>query len=524
MNQVNLTKEGIGANTPTLKSRYDKLAVKRSPYLTRAKEYSRVTLPYLLPDSDEVRDESDINTTGWQSFGAQVVNHLSNKIIMTLFPPSRSFFKLDFETKIKKDIKEAGYDSSMIAEMLAKVGQDAMTYMDSTTPRDMDIRTAKQLVVTGNYMHYYPEKGGRAVGITLQNFVCTRDTSGNILEVLISEKKALNTMKPEVQKEVLTNPANRSNPAEHEYPLITSAKRMPDGFFELRQEVGDVSVGKVARLREEDLPFTILRWNYTESEHYGRGLVEDNASDFYVVQMLSEAIVKGMVIMADIKYLVKAGSYTDIDHLLNSPTGEYIEGNIDDVGVLQLNKYADFKSINEVLEKYQRRIGQVFLMNSAARRDKERVTAYEVRQDASELETSLGGIYSHLSESWQKPRARILLARALENMEADLNLKDFDPKIITGIEALGRLTELDKIMQLSEVVATTQSWSAPMLDRVKWDKLLQTISAEIGLDTDWLMSEDEYQEKQQAAQEAQQQEQLTQTAAESAPQIMEAMQ
>lgn len=519
-----LTKEGQGANAPSLKSRYDHLAIKRNGYLTRAKEYTRVTLPYLLPDPDATRDESDINTTGWQSFGAQVVNHLSNKIIMTLFPPSRSFFKLDFESKIKKEIKESGYDSSMIAEMLSKVEQDAMNYMDSSTPRDMDIRTAKQLIVTGNYMHYYPEKGGRAVGITLQNFVCTRDTTGSLTEVLISEKKALNTMKPEVQAQVLSNPSNRNNPPDHEYPLITSAVRMPDGFFKLRQEVGEVQIGTESRLKEVDLPFTILRWNYTEGEHYGRGLVEDNASDFYVVQVLSEAVIKGMILMADVKYLVKAGSYTDIEHLLTSPTGEFIEGNLDDVGVLQLNKNADFSAIDAVLDKYQRRIGQVFLMNSAARRDRERVTAYEVRQDASELETSLGGIYSHLSESWQKPRARILLARALENTEADLKLQDFDPQIITGIEALGRMTELDKLMQLSEVIENTQRWAEPMLARVKWDKLLQTIAAEIGLDTDWLKTEEEFQQEQQAAQQAQQEAQLTQTAAESAPQIMEAMQ
>lgn len=511
-------------NNPRIKgsllSRYEDLARKREPYLNRAKAYAKITLPYLLGDDEYGRDENDINTSGWQSFGAQAVNHLSNKVVMTLFPPSRTFFKLSFESSVRRELREQGYDSSLLAEQLTAIEQDCISYMESTTPRDMDIRTLKHLIVTGNFMHYFPEKRGKAIGVPLTNFVVRRDSSGNTLEVLIRQKKALVSLTPEQQAQVLSNPSNRNHKDDHEFDLITSAVRMPDGKFEIKQECGEVAIGAVYRLKEEDLPFTALRWNYADGESYGRGLVEDHASDWYVIQMLSEAIAKGMVLMADVKYLVKAGSYTDIDHLLSSPTGEFIEGDIDDIGVLQLDKYADFTPIANVLEKYERRIGQVFLMNSAVRRDAERITAYEIRQDAAELETSLGGIYSALADGWQRPRARRLLRRALQESTADLRIEDFDPQIVTGVEALGRMNELDKIIQLTEVTQMTHQWPENMQGRVNWDKFLGKVAAEIGLELDWLTSEEEYQKKQQEQQQAQQEQMMLEQAAKAAPQML----
>ena len=74
-----------GDKGSTLASKYDQLKQKRETYLSRSEQYAKATLPYVMPENQNT--ESDSMQHGWQSFGAKVVNHLSNKIIMTMFPP-----------------------------------------------------------------------------------------------------------------------------------------------------------------------------------------------------------------------------------------------------------------------------------------------------------------------------------------------------------------------------------------------------------------------------------------------------
>lgn len=506
----------------TLAARYKQQAVKRERYLSRAEIYAKASLPHLLPDVTDSSGES--MQTGWQSFGAKVTNHLSNKIIMTLFPPSLSFFKLDFSSNIRKEMQNEGWDSSLLAQELQGIESDAMTFMDKTTPRDLDIKTAKHLIVTGNYLHYFPSKDKKAVGIALDKYTVRRDAHGTLLELVICQKKALGAMPQEVQDSIRSDPKNSHLKPDDEVELYTGAIRRPDGMYKVSQEVLSRPVGTEYRMKEENLPFTILMWQHTDGEDYGRGLFEDYAGDFHVIQILSEAVAKGMVLMSDIKYLVKPGSYTDIEHLTTSPTGEFVSGNLEDIGVLQLERYADFTPIVEVLRDYERRVGEAFMLSRAARRDAERVTAYEIRQDAADLETSLGGVYSHLSSIWQKPRAKRLLRMSLDNSFSELTLSDFDPEIITGTEALGRMNELDKIMQFTEMLQMTNAWPETMQRRVKWMQYAGKVAAEVGLDIDWLMSEEDYNEQQNAERQAMMQQQLMAEASKAAPDLVKGAQ
>jgi len=507
-----------GGKGSTLASKYQQLKQRRETYLSRAEEYAKATLPYIMPENTHT--DADSMQHGWQGFGAKVVNHLSNRIIMTLFPPSRSFFKLDFSSEVRKEMKEQGWDSTVLATELAAIEQDAMTFMDKTTPRDLDIKTAKHLIITGNYLHYFPDKGKEAVGIGLDQYVVKRDTHGTLIDLIICQKKALGAMPQEIQDQVKADPKNSHLKPDTEIELYTGACRKPDGKYRVYQEVLGRRIGTEYNMKEENLPFTVLMWNHTHGEDYGRGLVEDHAGDFHVIQILSEAVAKGMVLMSDIKYIVKPGSYTDIEHLTASPTGEFISGNIDDIGVLQLERYADFSPIVEVLRDYERRVGEAFMVSRAARRDAERVTAYEIRQDAADLEVALGGVYSRLSATWQKPRARRLLRMSLDNSNSELKMDDFDPEIITGVEALGRMNELDKIMQFTEMLQMTNSWPETMQRRVKWAQYSGKVAAEIGLEIDWLMSEEEYAQQQQAERDAAMQQQLAAEASKAAPDMI----
>lgn len=508
----------------TLASKYAEEAKRRENTLARARDYSSMTLPSIVPYTladKNVDNRIDTSQSEWQSFGAQAVNNLANRIVMTLFPPSRSFYKLEFSSDMKDELMQANWDTDDLATSLSQIESDSMQYMDEMVPRDLDIRTAKHLIISGNYLHYYPNRDKPAIGIGIDQYVVKRDTRGTLLLCIVEEIKALDSLPEDVQEKVRDTPEGRNLKGSEEVKLYTGAKLDSPGRYVVHQECLGVKIGNEFRVSEANLPFDVLGWNRTDGEDYARGLVEDHAGDMYVVQMLSEAIIKGMVLMADVKYFVKPGSMTDLQHLVTSPTGEFISGNIDDVGVLQLEKYASFDSIQSVLELYQRRLGTAFLLNSEVRRDAERVTAYEIRKDAAELETSLGGIYSHLSLVWQRPRAHRLLNKTLKKSKTGLKLSDFNPKIVTGVEALGRVNELDKIMQFTEMLQMTNTWPKEILTRVKWDKFAQKVSAEISLDTSgFLMSSEEFAQMQQAQQQQAMEMQTMQEASKAAPDII----
>lgn len=118
---------------------------------------------------------------------------------------------------------------------------------------------------------------------------------------------------------------------------------------------------------------------------------------------------------------------------------------------------------------------------------------------AADLEEALGGVYSVLSLEYQKPLAYLLLA------QTKINLKQLglDAVIVTGIEALGRNNELDKLRQFNMFL---QELGNPemILSRLNIDNYIATIGASLGLDvSSFIKSGAQMQQEQQAAQQQQ---------------------
>lgn len=69
------------------------------------------------------------------------------------------------------------------------------------------------------------------------------------------------------------------------------------------------------------------------------------------------------------------------------------------------------------------RLSYAFMLNSAVQRSGERVTAEEIRYVANELEDTLGGIYSILSQELQLPLANTLLNILSKRVKLLMSLK-----------------------------------------------------------------------------------------------------
>ena len=116
--------------------------------------------------------------------------------------------------------------------------------------------------------------------------------------------------------------------------------------------------------------------------------------------------------------------------------------------MLQTEKQYDLQIVERSIGRLEERMSYAFLLHTAIQRDAERVTAQEIRYMAEQLETSMGGIYSLLSQEFQLPLVQVLMKRMSQSNEIPQLPKDsVAPTIITGIEALGRGNDLQKLRE-----------------------------------------------------------------------------
>lgn len=500
-----LTYGGKRTKVPQL---WEKLARKRGPFLDRAKGYARLTLPYLLNEPDH--NESSQN--GWQGVGAQATNHLANKLAQVLFPAQRSFFRVDLTQKGEAELAKQGYEKSQFAQVFARIENSSMRGLESRQFRPAVVEMFKHLIVAGSCMLFKPEKGA-IQAVPMSQYVVNRDTNGDLLDIILLQQKALRTFDASTRAMIQAAMGGKQKRADDDIKLYTHACYEGDGFWRVNQSADDIPVGKESRVKEDKLPFIVLNWKRSYGEDWGRPLAEDYSGDLFVIQFLSEAVARGAALMADVKYLIRPGSQTDVNHFVNSGTGEVITGVEEDIHIVSLGKYADFTPISAVLEVYTRRIGVVFMMESLVRRDAERVTAVEIQRDALEIEQSMGGAYSLFAVTAQYP----LALWALQEIKSSFTKEMVDPVIITGIEALGRMAELDKLASFAQYVSLPNTWPEGAQAALKWAEYMDWIRGQISAELPFIKTEKEMQQDAQARQEAMGEQMLNQGVADAIP-------
>jgi hypothetical protein len=145
-------------------------------------------------------------------------------------------------------------------------------------------------------------------------------------------------------------------------------------------------------------------------------------------------------------FMVNPNSTTRAKTLSESKNGAIVSGNASDVSTLQVQKFNDFRVAQATMEGIKDRLGAAFLLTSGVVRQAERVTAEEIRMLSQELETSLSGAYSLLSNDLQLP----MVMRLMDVMKKQKKLPALPkgmvkPVIIAGVEALGRGNDLSKL-------------------------------------------------------------------------------
>lgn len=485
---------GLSSVEPELKQQFEFLIGERSYLEHRWEDYSGWTLPYLFPHQEKYNTTEMQND--YQSLGAQATNHLANKISNTLFPPNRPFFKAELTQSQSAFLQSQGVTEADMEVMTSRAERASMRAASEINLRTASISVMKNLIVLGNSLIYYPDKKGEPTQVySLRDYVIKRDMSGDILQIITRDRKAVETLPPEFRTQMMGEGFHD----DQRIDLYTGITRRENTGFFVKQELEAEVVTTTGVFPEKDLPWNALTWNLVRGQDYGNGLVEEYGGDFHVISSLSEANVNLAAIASDIKILVNPMGQTDVDTLNNSEAGTYVYGLPTDVAYLQMEKLNELQFVNTFLDKYERRVSSAFMLNTQVTRDAERVTAEEIRMNVNELEASLGGVYSHLAERMQVHAARKLLTLV------DPELASMQPVILTGVASLTRNNEHEQMLLFMQDLGVLAQVPEPLIPFLKYDQIATMLAANRGIEYGSLLkTQDEVEAEQAAEQQAQQ--------------------
>ena len=416
----------------SVNKKYSSLCEKRQWFLNRAWDAAEITIPFILPRNYNLDQELP---TPYQGIGARGVNNLAAKLLLTLFPPNSPFFKFQIDDFTLQELQA---QRAPIEEGLNAMERAVMDEVEAKAMRVPLNECLRHLIITGNCL-LNANKNNKVRVFHLDQYCVRRDPQGEMLEVIVLEK-----MSRELYKDIFgsapPNETGTSSDSQEKQLNLYTVVRRKDNKIHVHQEVNDKKIPNTNSTYPLDKnPWLPLRFSSIDGEDYGRGFVEEYLGDLRALEGLSKAILEGSAAAARAIFLVRPNGTTKLKTISQAPNLAVRQGSAEDVTVLQMQKFNDFRVAQETIAQTERRLAAAFMLNQSVQRDAERVTAEEIRFLANELETSLGGIYSLLSHELQLP----LIKRIIAVLEREKKLPKLpegavEPVIITGFEALGR--------------------------------------------------------------------------------------
>lgn len=502
--------------TQTVQSMYQELEGKRSAIEHRIERYAGWTIPTAFPL--EGTDASEEIQQDYQSFGAQAVNHLSNKLMMGLFSASRPFFRLDASREIRQEIEAAGVPAAELDTALQNAEKESVKELSRMGARDPLTEMLKHLIIVGDSLLYIPESedDDKLQVYSLRNYVVKRNLAGWLIKLITCDKKQVEFLPDKVKDQLRAKkPYTKDTDEVNLYTYVRWDGNRKK--YILTQHVDEIQVSeKEGVYTTKNLPFISVTWKLVRGEDYGRGLVEDYSGDFHSMSVAEQAINELMGIMSQIKGLVNPGGVTDVNELNTTPNGQWCSGREEDVAMLSFDKLRDVAGLQQYIDKKERRLARAFLMDTEQVRDAERVTAEEIRLIARALETALGGVYTRLAQTLQMPIAN----RLMQRIGLEIQGEEIEPIIITGLDALSRSGDLESWRMFVQDASFLDGLSPETKQYLNEGRILKHIAANNSLDQSMAFNTPE--EMQQLAQQQQQQQQAAleqEVAVKTAPEV-----
>lgn len=429
----------------------------------------------------------------YQAYGARCVITLSSQLLSAILPAGTPFFRLAVPSKLlvqsgQMATPEETNRGLALSELLLQSEIERRAWRQPTSV------SLQLLIVTGNSLEYIQPDNSIRVYRLDQYCVC-RDVSGNVVEIVIQEKVSPLALPPRARDLV---PEKKPDAYENDVELYTWCRRLPNGVFECHQEInGDMVPGSKGTYKT--LPFLPLRWGIVPGEDYGRAKIEEHWGDLRAFEDLSKAMLDGAALAARHVTMIKPNATgTNLaKKVAKANNGDVIVGDFEAVKMLQFENVVGLQIAQQELARLGESLASAFMLNSALRRNAERVTAEEIRRVAEELETNLGGVYSLLSQDMQAPRVERLIMQMQANGDLPKwNPEQVEPQITTGLEALNREKDVMRVQAAAQISQMLD----PQQEYTKTGDLLKKAYVGLGLPAAVRTEEEAQQLRQQRAQ------------------------
>lgn len=451
----------------------------KSAILEKSERYAKWTIPNVFPSDNIV--EGEVLSTQLDSIGAEALNNLTNKLMIALFSPTVPFFRIELSLeKKKKYLNELNLkNETELESILSNIEKETVKLLAKKGLREAVFELLQLLIVTGNALIYYPDDGDIEV-FSIRDYCVKRGAGGKIISIIIKDDRLYSSLS-ERTKSVIGE-GGRLYDDNDSVSYFIKCVRGEDGKFHVTHWVEDVLLSNddtKGIYSEGELPYVPLVWKIARGMNYGTGLVEEYQGDFLGIEVLQEAFVKGLFVAADIKRLVNPGGVTDIDELVDSEFGAYVSGNSSDITTPKVDKGSDFQMVEKGIDGFSRRIARAFLISSLVTRDAERVTAFEIQQQITELETSLGGVFNRLSSTLQYKLASF----GLVEYDRSLTVKNgIEPTITTGVDAISRFNEMSVVKSWLNDLAILNGVPESVLSKLDTQSLASYMAYSGGID------------------------------------------
>lgn len=491
----------------------------RDWYLDRARQASRLTVPYLIPNTAEpTAHHQESFPLPWNGIGARGVHNLASRLLLAILPPTQSFFRFtidDVEMQKQEEQmvnmgaspKEIAQAKSEIELGLARLERSVLRSIEASNDRVVMHEALMHLLVAGNALLYVSEDGLKCYH--LNRYALARDPMGNPQEAVVCEEVAIESLPEKVQEElkgeeselrgiVEASPLSQTEKTVKVYTWI----KWDDGQVRWHQEIKGQKVegtsGTASSSRSPWLPLRMIR---VDGSDYGPGYVESACiADLQTAEALNQAVAEGALVSAQVRHLVKPSAVVSAKQLAEAPNGAYLPGNPDDVFTVQVQKGGDLNVAVATLQRIEMRLAQAFML--ADMRDAERVTAEEVRLQALQLEQAIGSVYAQLTVELQAP----YIARKLDLFMRNNGMKQLPDGLVTpvvsvGLAAVGRGNDLEQTARFMTILQQTLGPEG-ITTYVNSSELIKRLAAAMGLDIIGLVkTEDELAAEQQQAQQ-----------------------
>jgi hypothetical protein len=476
--------------------RFKKLDALRTSKLERSRYFAALSVPTLLPP--EGWTEQEALPQPFSSVATKGVTSMASRMLSALLPLNdMPFFKFELETGVEPDADIYSYLDALSYQVFNK--------LSSANLRETIYQALQHLIVVGDILVVMDDDFNFRL-IRLDRYVCRRDVYGQIDELIFIEYQSI----PEEEDDPTTADSYMTDSSEKKgyKKIYVRSTRNEDGTWDIEKqdEEGKIIDSGVYKV----LPYIALRWSSVAGENYGRSHIEDNIGDIKALEAFTEGLIYGVTASSLFWMAVDPAGMTELDDITSVPTGAWVPARQGEVFTISPAETMSpqIQATQQGVNILRQELGKAFLMDSASMPQGDRVTATAVRMIGQELEHVLGGAFSSIARELMRPIVQRAMFLMIADGAIDERLKEMfekdgllDIEIVTGLQALSRDSDLQKLMQMGEMVRNLPEQAMAMF---KWDSYGKALITALGFAPDtWIKSEDQVKEEQMAMQQQQ---------------------